>query len=62
MQFITFYCSATIKLNGCLNKLLNKDVILVAVFKLIPDNEGYNINDGIFGLNVAFDPIIDKCE
>lgn len=32
------------------------------VFKLIPDNEGYNINDGIFGLNVAFDPIIDKCE
>jgi len=32
------------------------------VFKLIPDNEGYNINDGLFGLNVPFDPIIDKCE
>ena len=32
------------------------------VFKLIPDNEGYNINDGLFGLNVPFDPLIDKCE
>ena len=32
------------------------------ILKLIPDNEGYNINDGLFGLNVPFDPIIDKCE
>lgn len=32
------------------------------IFKLIPDNEGYNINNRLFGLNIPFDPIIDKCE
>lgn len=32
------------------------------IFKLIPDNEGYDINNGIFGTNVPVDPIIDRCE
>jgi hypothetical protein len=32
------------------------------IFRLIPDDAGYDINDGLTGLPIAVDPITDKCE
>jgi hypothetical protein len=32
------------------------------IFRLIPDDKGFDINQGITGLSVPYKPIIDKCE
>jgi hypothetical protein len=32
------------------------------IFRLTADNSGINFNDGLLGINIPYQPIIDKCE
>ena len=32
------------------------------IFRLIPDDKGFDINQGITGVAIPYKPIIDKCE